>query len=659
MRAHAAHVRSVAVPVAAARVPRAHPAVRAILRAPAIQPKLTIGAVNDPAEREADRVADQVMRMPEPGTGGEAPTVSTYSGAAPVQRLCPECEESLNRKPAGDSVQRMKQGEGGATDTEDKEVIQAKAQPGRDVSISSASENAIRGLSGGAHLPPSERAFFEPRFGRSFGNVRVHAGSNADHAARAINARAFALGNDIAFARNEFSPGSFEGRRLLAHELAHTVQQSGEPPSVQRGSAGIFGGKCCNKSPDGDERALVGDGEWKRLKSGECTGSTEDCDGMTCGGGFYQVDNLTTGTCITPRVDDDYYRPRRWTPTSQGEQAKSPEDLGSKGGNTPPGYTYDKAKDDKGKEKATGGAYEVGGDVTSNKIVRIAWTFDDGPTPKTPKIESAIGQKRTTWFVMFNQIKGSGAKDETDNLAKLKVIQDNGGEIGIHSYDAKRPHVAWFPMSNKASYDDVDKSAADLEVFYNYLTAAKLLIKFAREPYGLVTELSQWLKDKQISKSEDTARQIIKGEYKGSDPGASEVKSGYEKILNKLKALGLHLWGGSADATNEVSVQSWEAEASGVGLRADDITKHVSAGRAANAASSKDRPGKFERLTDLVAKDGKARSLVVLAHDTTDADAVEVKADKTTMEEYATKKNVKIEYYTMNGLYAAVRGKAP
>ena len=62
---------------------------------------------------------------------------------------------------------------------------------------------------------------------------------------------------------------------------------------------GLLGGKCCNSSK-GDEWVLVGDGAWRKLKPGECTGAFEDCDGMTCGGGFYYVSNLEGGNYAHP-----------------------------------------------------------------------------------------------------------------------------------------------------------------------------------------------------------------------------------------------------------------------------------------------------------------------------------------------------------------------
>jgi hypothetical protein len=94
----------------------------------------------------------------------------------------------------------------------------------------------------GSPLDPDTRATMEPRFAHDFSEVRVHADSRAAAAAADVNARAFTVGRDIVFGRHQYDPGSRRGARLLAHELAHTIQQghrrpaSGEPLSVSRPS---------------------------------------------------------------------------------------------------------------------------------------------------------------------------------------------------------------------------------------------------------------------------------------------------------------------------------------------------------------------------------------------------------------------------------------
>ena len=88
-------------------------------------------------------------------------------------------------------------------------------------------------VSGGQPLPSSERRFFEQRFGRALSNVRLHTDRSAADAARALNADAFTVRNDIAFAAGRYRPGTEAGRRLLAHELAHVVQQGDAGPSAR------------------------------------------------------------------------------------------------------------------------------------------------------------------------------------------------------------------------------------------------------------------------------------------------------------------------------------------------------------------------------------------------------------------------------------------
>ena len=87
--------------------------------------------------------------------------------------------------------------------------------------------------SSGRPLDAATRAFMEPRFGHDFGRVRVHTDARAEGSARAVNALAYTVGNDIVFGTGQYAPGSAEGRRLLAHELAHVVQQGGTGGAVQ------------------------------------------------------------------------------------------------------------------------------------------------------------------------------------------------------------------------------------------------------------------------------------------------------------------------------------------------------------------------------------------------------------------------------------------
>jgi hypothetical protein len=84
----------------------------------------------------------------------------------------------------------------------------------------------------GQPLDVDTRDFFEPRFGHDFSQVRMHTGAQAAESARAVNASAYTVGQDVVFGVGQYTPNSHEGRKLLAHELTHVVQQQGQPYST-------------------------------------------------------------------------------------------------------------------------------------------------------------------------------------------------------------------------------------------------------------------------------------------------------------------------------------------------------------------------------------------------------------------------------------------
>jgi hypothetical protein len=194
--------------------PAFQPSFTALTTAPEIQAKLKIGEPNDKYEQEADRVAEQVMRMPEPEPGNQ-PARTTPSIGQRIQRLCPECEEELHRQPIDE-------------DDEDKEMsLQAKGNTERVApEVTPGLESRIQSLEGGGQpFPESVRAFFEPRLGYDFSQVRVHTDGGAAKAARTLNAHAFTFGRNIVFGPGEYAPETAAGKKLVAHELSHVVQQ--------------------------------------------------------------------------------------------------------------------------------------------------------------------------------------------------------------------------------------------------------------------------------------------------------------------------------------------------------------------------------------------------------------------------------------------------
>jgi hypothetical protein len=147
--------------------------------------KLSVSQPGDIHEQEADRVADAVLRMPE------------QAGRA-----------------------------GSAVSGQVQDLLQTQKSPDRDVEAGLHAERMISTARGaGQPLPQSERAFFEPRFGYDFSQVRIHTDGPEAESARAVNARAYTVGRDVVFGAGEYAPETAAGKKLLAHELTHVVQQ--------------------------------------------------------------------------------------------------------------------------------------------------------------------------------------------------------------------------------------------------------------------------------------------------------------------------------------------------------------------------------------------------------------------------------------------------
>lgn len=270
--------------------------VRNILHAVDVQPKLTVGAPNDRYEQEADRVAERVVADQSVGlvsnrvssglAGGETAGVQPVN---PVQAQENEPEQVEQEEVQADPVQRLFDVTGAddeenvqalpvqrQVDEEEEETVQAKADAGKktgqegkqlkyivdpdnpgqeakeEVQARAAPQlsgnkpgmsivpmlNSTKG--GGSALPVNVRTDLEAQFSADFSDVRIHANGAAAAMNRQINARAFTHGRDIYFSEGQYDPGSSMGRRLLAHELTHTIQQgaatqrSGSPVPVRQ-----------------------------------------------------------------------------------------------------------------------------------------------------------------------------------------------------------------------------------------------------------------------------------------------------------------------------------------------------------------------------------------------------------------------------------------
>jgi hypothetical protein len=149
-----------------------------------IQPKLSINSPNDQYEKEANEVADKLMKTPFAQTGQ-----------------------------ATHMLKSEKPGEG-----------------------KSIKNNVEHSGGSGKPLPNELRRFYEPKLGYDLSNVRIHTDSVAAKSAQSINSLAYTVGNNIVFDQGQYSPGTGHGKKILAHELAHVVQQKTQSnvPAIQR-----------------------------------------------------------------------------------------------------------------------------------------------------------------------------------------------------------------------------------------------------------------------------------------------------------------------------------------------------------------------------------------------------------------------------------------
>jgi Domain of unknown function (DUF4157) len=191
-----------------------------------LQPQLTIGASNDPLELEADHVADQMLG------------VSTHLGIrkAPLQIRRSAAQPTGHADAAPASVDRVLAGPGSPLDRTLRRERRTSRTRFPSIGTRRPNTNATRRLRllRGHPSSPLIRSSARVRSAKCLSRVRVHSGEAAEQSARDVNANAYTVGQNIVFGAGRFAPASQTGRRLLAHELAHVLQQSSLPPPRDR-----------------------------------------------------------------------------------------------------------------------------------------------------------------------------------------------------------------------------------------------------------------------------------------------------------------------------------------------------------------------------------------------------------------------------------------
>lgn len=191
-----------------------------------IQAKLWVNSPGDSDEKEADKTADKVMRMAGPGT----------QKACACGGTCSNCSGGSEK----DAEKLQTKSVGGGGQTGGAERASSTGRPG-EIPAPPLVNEVIS--SPGQSLDNQTRTFFESRIGYDFGQVRVHTDEKAARSAGMVNALAYTVGKDVVFGPGQYNPGTEGGKRLLAHELTHVMQQRG-PASLQRKDGdGLMGGR--------------------------------------------------------------------------------------------------------------------------------------------------------------------------------------------------------------------------------------------------------------------------------------------------------------------------------------------------------------------------------------------------------------------------------
>ncbi len=174
-----------------------------------VQLKLAIGQTDDPLEREADRVADQVVRVPEPSTNRKLPAPN--AGRACGDSYCACQHKSLGERRTNLAIPSLSP---------------ATAAPRTDAAPAHTAAAVTSTIAApGQPLGPDVRAALEGRIGHDLSPVRIHIDASAALSAHQLGAKAYTVGSHVAFAEGHYAPDTKPGMRLLAHEIAHVVQQ--------------------------------------------------------------------------------------------------------------------------------------------------------------------------------------------------------------------------------------------------------------------------------------------------------------------------------------------------------------------------------------------------------------------------------------------------
>ena len=300
---------------------------------PAIQSKLTVSQPDDPYEKEADAVAENVMKMPEPVAGPAnekeeeklqrkeedekediqpnpsrkaaffhkeniqepgffADAAPTYFFTPAIQRKCENCGEEDKQAQRLENEEDEENGVQRVTDNKEEEKdIQRQAEPKEEEKEKTIQKkesatnfpavnigNYISALSGkGSPLSAKANTFFSSRIGFDFSDVKMHTGTDAAGSAKSIYAKAYNVANHVVFNEGRYQPETDAGKKLLAHELAHVVQQNSEKTLTRKDDAETAQ-ECTAGSVDLEALTNANYKKGKGTGVGEKTKKSSGCD---------------------------------------------------------------------------------------------------------------------------------------------------------------------------------------------------------------------------------------------------------------------------------------------------------------------------------------------------------------------------------------------
>ncbi len=190
--------------------------------APFVQMKMEVNKPGDKLEQEADKMAGKVMRMPSPASTEKKNQGQTDEK---LQRKEKEKEEKIQRAAIPEEKIAKKEEEKIQKAPEKEEKLQRKGGDGAPA-LGSNTQSAIQNkTTSGQPISSDVRGYMESRFNADFSNVRIHSDTESAGLSNQLSARAFTYKNHIFFSRDQYQPGTSEGKQLLAHELTHTIQQ--------------------------------------------------------------------------------------------------------------------------------------------------------------------------------------------------------------------------------------------------------------------------------------------------------------------------------------------------------------------------------------------------------------------------------------------------